>query len=233
MTDGDFWYATAAKMLAPLLFAAAIGRTDDGRCRPVGRHPGGGRGARPPRRGRCARGPRRPPGPASARRSASAARSTRRPRPCSSRSPTPSGRDGSGHAGRTSTRTALLAGADTLYLCAPAHDQRRLTPAVHRRGATGAGAGLRAGRPGPGARSTRRCWSCSTRRPTSPRWPTSTRWPPPPPATAIQLVTVWQDLAQITARYGPKAATVVNNHRAKVFLSGHLRSRRPSTTPAT
>ena len=36
----------------------------------------------------------------------------------------------------------------------------------------------------------------------------------------IQLVTVWQDLAQLTARYGPKAGTVVNNHRAKLFLSG-------------
>ncbi|HXA30659.1 MAG TPA: TraM recognition domain-containing protein, partial [Acidimicrobiales bacterium] len=36
----------------------------------------------------------------------------------------------------------------------------------------------------------------------------------------IQLVTIWQDLAQVTARYGPRAATVVNNHRAKVFLSG-------------
>ena len=36
----------------------------------------------------------------------------------------------------------------------------------------------------------------------------------------IQLVSVWQDLAQITARYGPRAPTVVNNHRAKVFLSG-------------
>ncbi len=36
----------------------------------------------------------------------------------------------------------------------------------------------------------------------------------------VQLVTVWHDLAQITARYGPKASTVVNNHRAKLFLSG-------------
>jgi type IV secretion system protein VirD4 len=36
----------------------------------------------------------------------------------------------------------------------------------------------------------------------------------------IQLVTVWQDRAQITARYGPHAATVVNNHRAKLVLSG-------------
>ena len=37
----------------------------------------------------------------------------------------------------------------------------------------------------------------------------------------VQLVTVWQDLAQLHARYGARAApSVVNNHRAKVFLSG-------------
>ena len=36
----------------------------------------------------------------------------------------------------------------------------------------------------------------------------------------VQLVTVWQDLAQVQARYGERAATVVNNHRAKLFLSG-------------
>ncbi len=36
----------------------------------------------------------------------------------------------------------------------------------------------------------------------------------------IQLVSVFQDLAQISARYGGRAATVVNNHRAKVLLSG-------------
>ncbi|MGH9043649.1 MAG: type IV secretory system conjugative DNA transfer family protein, partial [Acidimicrobiales bacterium] len=36
----------------------------------------------------------------------------------------------------------------------------------------------------------------------------------------IQLVTVWQDLAQITSRYGQRAPTVLNNHRARLFLSG-------------
>ena len=36
----------------------------------------------------------------------------------------------------------------------------------------------------------------------------------------IQLVTIWHDLAQINARYGTRAATVANNHRAKLFLSG-------------
>jgi type IV secretory pathway TraG/TraD family ATPase VirD4 len=33
-------------------------------------------------------------------------------------------------------------------------------------------------------------------------------------------VTIWHDLAQINARYGSRAATVANNHRAKLFLSG-------------
>jgi type IV secretion system protein VirD4 len=36
----------------------------------------------------------------------------------------------------------------------------------------------------------------------------------------IQLVTVWQDFAQIQVRYGTFAQTVINNHRAKVVLSG-------------
>jgi type IV secretory pathway TraG/TraD family ATPase VirD4 len=39
-------------------------------------------------------------------------------------------------------------------------------------------------------------------------------------AHGVQLVTIWHDLAQITARYGTRASTVVNNHRAKLFLSG-------------
>ena len=36
----------------------------------------------------------------------------------------------------------------------------------------------------------------------------------------IQLVTVWQDLAQVESRYGGRWATVVNNHRAKLVCSG-------------
>jgi type IV secretion system protein VirD4 len=36
----------------------------------------------------------------------------------------------------------------------------------------------------------------------------------------IQLVTVWQDLSQINAKYGDRANTVVNNHRAKIVLAG-------------
>jgi len=36
----------------------------------------------------------------------------------------------------------------------------------------------------------------------------------------VQLVTVWQDLAQVESRYGSRWATVVNNHRAKLVCSG-------------
>ncbi len=36
----------------------------------------------------------------------------------------------------------------------------------------------------------------------------------------IQLVTIFQDMAQIESRYKDRARTVVNNHRAKVVLSG-------------
>lgn len=36
----------------------------------------------------------------------------------------------------------------------------------------------------------------------------------------IQLVSIFQDLAQITTRYRERAQTVVNNHRAKILLSG-------------
>jgi type IV secretion system protein VirD4 len=36
----------------------------------------------------------------------------------------------------------------------------------------------------------------------------------------IQLVTVFQDTAQIETRYGGRAATVINNHRARVLCSG-------------
>ncbi|MGH9293686.1 MAG: type IV secretory system conjugative DNA transfer family protein [Acidimicrobiales bacterium] len=36
----------------------------------------------------------------------------------------------------------------------------------------------------------------------------------------IQLMTVWQDFAQIEARYGRRWSTIVNNHRAKVVCPG-------------
>lgn len=113
----------------------------------------------------------------------------------------------------------LDGGSHTLFLCAPAHEQRRLRPLF----AALVSEVLQA------------AYELSTRQAA----------PLDPPllvvldeaanvapleeldalaATAaghgVQLVTVWQDLAQVAARYGPRWATVVNNHRAKVILSG-------------
>jgi len=36
----------------------------------------------------------------------------------------------------------------------------------------------------------------------------------------IQLLSVFQDMAQVSTRYGRRAATIVNNHRAKLFGTG-------------
>jgi type IV secretion system protein VirD4 len=115
----------------------------------------------------------------------------------------------------------LLAGdgENTLYLCAPAHDQRRLRgyfTALTQQVLTHA-------------------FECSTR----------AAEPLHPPllvvldeaahiaplaeldglaatcaSHGIQLVTIWQDLAQVRGRYGTRAPTVLNNHRAKLFLPG-------------
>jgi type IV secretion system protein VirD4 len=113
----------------------------------------------------------------------------------------------------------LLGGTDTLYLCAPAHDQRRL----------------------------RGYFTALTSQVLTHAFETATRAAQPldPPllvvldeaahiaplaeldalaatcaSHGIQLVTIWQDLAQVRGRYGTRAATVLNNHRAKLFLPG-------------
>ncbi len=113
----------------------------------------------------------------------------------------------------------LLAGAHTLYLCAPAHDQRRLrgffmalTQQVLSHAfatATRSGRALdppllvvldEAAHIAPLAELDGLAATCASH--------------------GIQLVTVWQDLAQVRARYGARAPTVLNNHRAKLFLPG-------------
>jgi type IV secretion system protein VirD4 len=114
---------------------------------------------------------------------------------------------------------ALLDGPNTLYVCAPAHDQRRL------RGLFGAIA----------ADVVETAFDRATRRgaPLDPPLlvvlDEAANIAPLPEldglaatcaSHGVQLVTVWQDLAQVRARYGERAATVVNNHRAKLFLPG-------------
>ena len=266
--DGEFWYATAAKLLAPLLFAAANGRrTGNARRGALGGHSGGGRGGRHPGSRRSARGTAGRSGHVAAGRAPTergvhdcgdGARAFRRAR-CrrrgvpSTRVCQPNGGGGidtpplgtpvPGGARRSRQTPAvgvegavdpneLLLGPNTLYLCAPAHDQRRLRAlftamvkqvleAAFDR-ATRLGGKLavpllvvldEAANIAPLAELDGLAATCA--------------------GHGVQLMTVWQDLAQVTARYGEHAATVVNNHRAKVFLSGTSDARERSTMPAT
>lgn len=113
----------------------------------------------------------------------------------------------------------LLDGANTLYLCAPAHDQRRLRglfttvvkqvfeTAYTRSAARGAPLSPpllvvldEAANIAPLPELDGLAATCASH--------------------GVQLVTVWQDLAQVAARYGERSSTVVNNHRATLFLSG-------------
>ena len=115
--------------------------------------------------------------------------------------------------------TDLLGGAHTVYLCAPAHDQRRLRgyfTALTQQVLTYAfESATKSGRPlsppllvvldeaahiAPLAELDALAATCASH--------------------GIQIVTVWQDVAQVRARYGARAATVLNNHRAKLFLPG-------------
>lgn len=114
---------------------------------------------------------------------------------------------------------ALLDGHNTLYVCAPAHDQKRLvglftavvkdvvqtafTRAARRANALDPPLLIvldEAANIAPLAELDGLASTCA--------------------GHGVQLVTVWQDLAQISARYGARAATVINNHRAKIFLAG-------------
>jgi type IV secretion system protein VirD4 len=218
MVDGDFWYATAAKMLAPLLFAAAVGRRDmHDVVRWVDTHEEtevvdllSAAGVV-----EALHAAQSTFGKEDRQRSSIYTTVETILQPFADEVPA----DDDTPAGTVLEPGGLIDGAHTLYLCAPAHDQRRLTPlfvSVVRE-------------------VVEHVYDLVAR----------TRRPIDPPllvvldeaaniaplsdldalaATAaghgVQLVTIWHDLAQITARYGPRATTVVNNHRAKLFLSG-------------
>ncbi len=224
LTDGDFWYATAAKLLAPLLLAAAHRGRDHGATSSAGWTPrrstrsstllsaAGARAALQAMRAAWGRDERQ--------RSAVYTTAETVVEVFADPAVAASESTASGAASRTaSTPSGCSTGSDTLYLCAPAHDQRRLRPLFATLVTQVVEAAYeRAGRQGE---------------------------PLDPPllvvldeaanvaplaeldvlaSTAaghgVQLVTVWQDLAQLQARYGTRAGSVVNNHRVKVFLSG-------------
>lgn len=215
--DGEFWYANAAKLLAPLFHAAALdGRSVADVVRWVDTQEMSEVAGVLERTG--------------APEALDAARATwyRDERTRSSVFTTaetvlaPFAHGARAAAAMTPARfqpAQLLGGADTLYLCAPAHDQRRL----------------------------RGYFTALTQQVLTHAFETSTRQSRPldPPllvvldeaahiaplaeldalaatcaSHGIQLVTIFQDLAQVRGRYGSRAPTVLNNHRAKLFLPG-------------
>jgi type IV secretion system protein VirD4 len=211
--DGDFWQATAAKMLAPLFFAAARGHksmadvirwVDTQEMAEVGDILE----------------------EAAVPEALHAARATwcRDDRTRSSVSTTAETILAPfAHASARPTDwfepERLLGGDHTVYLCAPAHDQRRLrgyftalTQQILSYAFTVATRAHKALDPpllvvldeaahiAPLAELDGLAATCASH--------------------GIQLVTVWQDVAQVRARYGARAPTVLNNHRAKLFLPG-------------
>jgi type IV secretion system protein VirD4 len=114
----------------------------------------------------------------------------------------------------------FLAGNNTIYLYAPAHQQRLLRPlfeaitqqvvAAAQEQAARSPDGMLSPRLGLFLDEAGNCAALSDLDVLA----TTAR------GQGIQLVTVWHDKSQLEARYGTKASTILNNHRAKLFLSG-------------
>ena len=114
----------------------------------------------------------------------------------------------------------FLSGDNTIYLYAPAHQQRLLRPlfetitqqvvATAQERAARSPDGLLDPRLGLFLDEAGNCAALSDLDVLA----TTAR------GQGIQLVTVWHDRSQLEARYGAKASTILNNHRAKLFLSG-------------
>jgi type IV secretion system protein VirD4 len=115
---------------------------------------------------------------------------------------------------------SFLSGDNTIYLYAPAHQQRLLRPlfeaitqqvvAAAQEQAARSPEGMLSPRLGLFLDEAGNCAALSDLDVLA----TTAR------GQGIQLVTVWHDKSQLEARYGPKASTILNNHRAKLFLSG-------------
>jgi type IV secretion system protein VirD4 len=115
---------------------------------------------------------------------------------------------------------ALLHGANTLYLYAPANEQSRLRPLFELLvGTIITHAEELAARQPDGMLDPRllvcldEAGNCAALA-KLPELATTAR------GQGIQLVTIWHDLGQLHHRYGRRASTVLNGHRAKLFLSG-------------
>ena len=216
LADADFWYASAAKLLAPLLLAASTsGRTMADVVRWIDEQEqmevadalfdAGHPAALQAMRATWGRDDRQ----------RSAVYSTAETVLDAFAEP----QDALDGGGPAIDPGALLGSANTLYLCAPAHEQRRVRPlfsALATEVLDGAfAAANRAGRPLEPPLLVVLDEAANVAPLAELDVLASTA-----AGHGVQLVTVWQDLAQLQARYGPRAGSVVNNHRVKVFLSG-------------
>jgi type IV secretion system protein VirD4 len=115
---------------------------------------------------------------------------------------------------------ALLEGANTLYLYAPANEQGRLRPLFELLVATIITRAEELAAAQPDGMLSPRLLVCLDEAGNCaalaklPELATTAR------GQGIQLVTIWHDLGQLQHRYGRRATTVLNGHRAKLFLSG-------------
>jgi len=115
---------------------------------------------------------------------------------------------------------ALLSGANTLYLYAPANEQGRLRPLFELLVSTIITRAEELAAAQPDGMLSPRLLVCLDEAGNCaalaklPELATTAR------GQGIQLVTIWHDLGQLQHRYGRRATTVLNGHRAKLFLSG-------------
>lgn len=217
LSDGDFWYQQAAKLLGPLLHAANLGglgmpevlgwlETADA-AEPTDLLATAGAWAAAQALGACfARDDRQ--------RSAVLATAE-----LVLEAYAEPGLATAAEADRGLDPAALTQGRDSLFLCAPAHHQDRLRPLFAALLGEVLGAAVdraeRLGRPldPPLLVVVDEAANVAPLADLDVLAATVA-------AHGIQLVTVWQDLAQLSARYGPRAGTILSNHRARLFLPG-------------
>jgi type IV secretion system protein VirD4 len=219
LQDADFWYAAAEKLLAPLLYAAASGgRTMEAVVRWLDEGPdlsdaevedlllAGEPAARRAWRATQNR----------EERQRSSVYTTAEMIVAAFADP----RVAAETAGADYTPASLLdGGANSLYLCAPLHEQERLRTlfsmivqellaVVYESAAT-------TGKPldPPLLLLLDECANIAP-------IPNLAEIASTAAGQGVQLLSVFQDMAQVSARYGRSASTIVNNHRAKVFGTG-------------